>query len=60
MSGAAHALIAAAKRRLEDRTARELIEARIGRRLPPARDMAVDERQAVKRLAQQLLKEKQR
>lgn len=41
-------------------TAREIIEARIGRKLPPVKDMAPDERQAVSMLAKQLIKNKAR
>jgi len=38
------------------KTAREIIEARLGRKLPPVANMAPDERDAVKRLAIQLIK----
>jgi hypothetical protein len=37
-------------------TAREIIEARLGHPLPPTRELAIDERQAIKRLAIQLLR----
>jgi len=40
----------------DKRTSRQIIESRIGRKLPPARDMAPDERLAVKLLAVQLIK----
>jgi len=40
----------------DNRTARQIIESRIGRKLPEARDMAPDERLAVKLLAIQLIK----
>jgi hypothetical protein len=36
-------------------TARQIIEARIGRKLPPAKEMRADERIAVKSLAQALI-----
>ena len=39
-------------------TARQIIEARLGRKLPPARDMAKDERDAVRMLGLQLIKVK--
>ena len=35
-------------------TARQIIEARLGRRWPPTRDLAPDEREAVARLAKEL------
>lgn len=37
-------------------TARQIIEARLGRKLPPVQDMRLDERRAVKLLAIQLIK----
>lgn len=37
-------------------TARQIIEARLGRKLPQVRDMRPDERRAVKLLAIQLIK----
>ena len=37
---------------------RQIIEARLGRKLPSARDMRPDDRQAVKRLAVQLLRQR--
>jgi hypothetical protein len=37
-------------------TAREIIEARLGRKLPPVADMRPDERRAVKGLAVQLIR----
>lgn len=37
-------------------TARQIIEARLGRKLPPVADMAPDERRAVKSLAIQLIR----
>jgi len=40
-------------------TARQIIEARLGRKLPPVRDMRPDERRAVKLLAIQLIKAKE-
>ena len=40
-------------------TARQIIEARLGRKLPPVRDMRPDERRAVKTLAIQLIKAKE-
>ena len=39
-------------------TARQIIEAQLGRKLPPARDMRPDERQAVKTLAIQLIRQR--
>jgi hypothetical protein len=42
--------------RPQPRTARQIIEARLGRKLPPARDMAKDERDAVRLLGLQLIK----
>lgn len=36
-------------------TARQIIEARLGRKLPPTRDLADDERKAIKALAIQLI-----
>lgn len=39
-------------------TARQIIEARLGRKLAPTRDLAADERKAIKTLATQLLKAK--
>ena len=41
-------------------TARQIIEARLGRKLPPVSEMAPDERQAVKMLAQELIRAKGR
>lgn len=40
-------------------TARQIIEARLGRTLPPVADMAPDERKAVSALAKQLIKAKE-
>jgi len=40
-------------------SARQIIEARIGRKLPKPADMAPDERKAVKLLAIQLIKAKE-
>jgi len=37
-------------------TARQIIEARLGQRLPPTRDLAPDQRQAILRLGRQLIK----
>ena len=37
-------------------TARQIIEARLGHPLPPKRELAPDERQAIKRLAIALLR----
>lgn len=37
-------------------TARAIIEARLARRFPPTRELRPDERQAIKRLAIQLIK----
>jgi hypothetical protein len=37
-------------------TARQIIEARLGRKLPVLRDLADDEREAIKRLAIQLIR----
>lgn len=37
-------------------TARQIIEARLGRKLAPTRELAPDERQAIKRLAIQLIR----
>ena len=37
-------------------TARKIIEARLGRQLPPTRELAPDEREAIKRLAIQIIK----
>jgi hypothetical protein len=37
-------------------TAREIIEKRLGRKLAPTRELRPDEREAVKRLAQELIK----
>lgn len=37
-------------------TARQIIEARLGHKLPPVADMAPDERRAVRLLAMQLIK----
>ena len=37
-------------------TARQIIEARLGHSLPPTRDLAPDEREAIKRLAIALLR----
>lgn len=45
-----------ASARIKQPTAREIIEGRIGRKLPAVPDMAPDERQAVKMLAIQLIK----
>jgi hypothetical protein len=39
--------------------ARQIIEARLGRKLPPVKEMARDEKIAVKKLAQQLIRNKQ-
>ena len=39
-------------------TARQIIEARIGRKLPPTRDLPPDVRTAIKLLAIQLIKAK--
>ena len=39
-------------------TARQIIEARLGRKLPPVSQMAPDERRAVSALAKQLIKAK--
>ena len=36
-------------------TARQIIEARLGQRLPPTRDLAPDQRQAILRLGRQLI-----
>jgi hypothetical protein len=41
-------------------TARQIIEARIGRKLPPTADLPPDLKQAIKLLAIQLIKEKNR
>ena len=38
------------------KTARQIIEARLGRELPPTRELRRDERTAVKKLAIELLK----
>jgi hypothetical protein len=38
------------------RTARQIIEARLGRTLPVLRELADDEKQAIKRLAIQLIR----
>lgn len=40
-------------------TARQIIEARLGRKLPAVKDMARDEREAVSRLAKELIKRKE-
>lgn len=37
-------------------TARQIIEARLGRKLPPTRELADDQRRAIKTLAIQLIK----
>jgi len=37
-------------------TARQIIEARLGRKLAPTRQLTQDEREAIKRLAIQLIK----
>ena len=37
-------------------TARQIIEARLGHRLPPTRDLAPDQRQAILLLGRQLIK----
>ena len=37
-------------------TARQIIEARLGRKWPPTRDLAPDEREAIKRLAIALIR----
>ena len=39
-------------------TARQIIEARLGRKLPPAAQMRPDERLAVKLLAMELIKQR--
>ena len=39
-------------------TARQIIERRLGHKLPPTRELAPDERQAIKRLAVALLHQK--
>lgn len=39
-------------------TARKIIEARLGHKLAPTRQLAQDEREAIKRLAIQLIKER--
>jgi len=38
-------------------TARQIIEARLGQRLPPTRDLAPDQRQAILLLGRQLIKD---
>ena len=40
-------------------TARQIIEARLGRKLPPVKDMRPDERRAVAMLAKALIKAKE-
>jgi hypothetical protein len=37
-------------------TARQIIEARLGRPLPPTRELAPDQREAIKRLAIELIR----
>ena len=37
-------------------SARQIIEHRLGRKLPPTRDLAPDEREAIKRLAMALIR----
>ena len=39
-------------------TARQIIEARLGRKLPPAAQMRPDERRAVKLLAMEMIKQR--
>jgi len=41
-------------------TAREIIERRLGRKLPPTRDLAPDQRAAIKGLAIQLIKRRKK
>jgi len=44
------------RRPAQHQTARQIIESRIGRKLPPAADLPPDLREAVKRLAIQRIK----
>jgi hypothetical protein len=54
MTPGATALTAAAARR----TARQTIEARLGKKWPPTRELEPDQRQAIKRLAVAMIKAK--